>query len=66
MLTSFSFRIAFVDDKIFTTHRKSIEKKYTKKISRDKKRKIIHKVNAYFHDNLYDCHDLVLLTQSND
>ncbi len=54
MFTSSSSRTASVDDKIFTTDRKSIEKKYAKKMSRVKKRKIIHKVNVYFYDNLYD------------
>jgi histone H3/H4 len=54
MFISFSSRTAFVDDKIFTTDRKSIEKKYAKKMSRVKKRKIIHKANVYFYDNLYD------------
>jgi hypothetical protein len=54
MFTSSSSRIAFVDDKIFTIDRKSIEKKYAKKMSRVKKQKIIHKANPYFYDNSYD------------
>ncbi len=54
MFISFSSRIAFVDDKIFTIVRKSTEKKYAKKMSRVKKRKIIHKANAYFYNNFYD------------
>jgi histone H3/H4 len=54
MFTSSSSRTASVDDKIFTTDRKSIEKKYAKKMSRVKKRKIIHKASVYFYDSLYD------------
>ncbi len=54
MFISSSFRIASVDDKIFTIDRKSIEKKYAKKMSRVKKRKIIHKANVYFYNNFYD------------
>jgi hypothetical protein len=39
MFTSFSSRTAFVDDKIFTTDRKSIEKKYAKKCRESKNEK---------------------------
>jgi hypothetical protein len=52
--SSFSHR-AFFDDKIIITARKTIERKQAiKKMSRIKKRKIVHKVNTYFYDSLYD------------
>jgi hypothetical protein len=46
---SFLSRIASLDDKSISTARKSIEKKYAeKKMSRLKKRKIVHKISVYF------------------
>jgi hypothetical protein len=61
-ISFFSSRTTFHDDKIISIARKTYEEKHAdKKMSRIKKRKVVHKVNTYFYDNLYN--NLFLITR---